>query len=101
ADSTYCLVCGAPYDYAAAYVGHLGDFRCPNGHQERPPLAVAAREIELHGLERASFLLVTPEGSSRVDLALPGLYNVYNAVGAAALARALGASLEEIVAGLH
>ena len=32
---------------------------------------------------------------------LPGLYNVYNAVAAAALARALGASLDEIAAGLE
>ena len=31
---------------------------------------------------------------------LPGLYNVYNALGAAALAQALGASLDEIAAGL-
>jgi UDP-N-acetylmuramyl tripeptide synthase len=101
ADSKYCLVCGAPYDYAAAYVGHLGEFSCPNGHLTRPPLEVAAREIELRGLERASFLLVTLEGSTRVDLALPGLYNVYNAVAAAALTRALGAGLEEIAAGLR
>ena len=41
-----------------------------------------------------------PEGTRRIELALPGLYNVYNALGAAALARALGASLDEIVAGL-
>jgi UDP-N-acetylmuramyl tripeptide synthase len=51
-------------------------------------------------LERAGFDLVTPEGTRRVELALPGLYNVYNALGAAALARALGATLDEIVAGL-
>ena len=101
ADSTHCVECGAPYEYAAAYVGHLGEYRCPNGHHARPPLAIAAREIELRGLESASFLLATPEGSSRVELALPGLYNVYNAVAAAALARALGARQEEIVAGLQ
>jgi UDP-N-acetylmuramyl tripeptide synthase len=58
------------------------------------------RAVELHGLERAEFDLVTPEGTRRVDLALPGLYNVYNALGAATLARALGASLDEIVEGL-
>src|SRR5438552_11225226 len=29
ADSKYCIRCGTPYDYAAAYVGHLGDYRCP------------------------------------------------------------------------
>ena len=32
---------------------------------------------------------------------MPGLYNVYNALSAAALCRALGASLDEIVAGLQ
>src|SRR5262249_44674578 len=57
ADSKYCVTCGAPLEYAAAYVGHLGDYRCPKGHQERPPLEVQAREIELDGLERAAFLL--------------------------------------------
>ena len=81
--------CGTPLDYAAAYVGHLGDFRCPNGHHE--PAAAGgrrARHRALQGLERAAFLLVTPEGQRRVELGLPGLYNVYNALAAAALARA-------------
>jgi UDP-N-acetylmuramyl tripeptide synthase len=100
ADSKYCIRCGTPYDYAAAYVGHLGDYRCPACGHARPPLQIAARSIELSGLERAAFDLVTPDGTRRVELALPGLYNVYNAVGAAALARALGASLDEIVDGL-
>ena len=100
ADSKYCIRCGTPYEYAAAYVGHLGDYRCPNCGHARPPLEVVARAVELHGLERAAFDLVTPEGTRRVELALPGLYNVYNGLAAAALARALGASLDEIAAGL-
>jgi lipid II isoglutaminyl synthase (glutamine-hydrolysing) len=100
ADSKYCVRCGTPYDYAAAYVGHLGDYRCPRGDHARPPLEVAAREVSLQGLERASFRLDTPAGSRQVELALPGLYNVYNAVAAAALARALGAELDDIAAGL-
>ena len=86
ADSKYCLRCGTPYTYAAAYVGHLGDYHCPACGHARPPLDVVGRAVELHGLERSSFDLVTPAGSRRVELALPGLYNVYNAVGAAALA---------------
>jgi UDP-N-acetylmuramyl tripeptide synthase len=57
--------------------------------------------VSLHGLDRASFLLETPEGSRRIELALPGLYNVYNAIAAAALTRALGAELDEIAAGLE
>jgi UDP-N-acetylmuramyl tripeptide synthase len=100
ADSKYCVRCGHPYDYAAVYVGHLGDYRCPNCGHARPPLDIVGRAVELHGLERAEFDLVTPEGTRRVVLALPGLYNVYNALGAATLARALGASLDEIAAGL-
>jgi lipid II isoglutaminyl synthase (glutamine-hydrolysing) len=100
ADSKYCVRCGTPYVYAAAYVGHLGDYRCPRGHHARPPLEVAARDISLHGLKRASFRLDTPEGSRLIELRLPGLYNVYNAVAAAALARALGTELDEIAAGL-
>jgi UDP-N-acetylmuramyl tripeptide synthase len=100
ADSKYCVRCGTPYDYAAAYVGHLGDYRCPRGDHARPALEVAARDVSLQGLERAAFRLDTPEGSCRIELGLPGLYNVYNAVAAATLARALGADLEEIAAGL-
>jgi lipid II isoglutaminyl synthase (glutamine-hydrolysing) len=101
ADSKYCLRCGTPYEYAAAYVGHLGDYTCPNCGHSRPPLEVAAREIELHGLDGASFRLDTPAGSMRVELAMPGLYNVYNAVGAAALALALEIPLAEVKAGLE
>src|SRR4051812_47545548 len=101
ADSKYCVRCGTPYAYSAAYVGHLGDYRCPRGDHERPPLEVAARDVSLQGLERAGFRLDTPEGSRRIELNVPGLYNVYNGVGAAALARALSADLDEIAAGLE
>ena len=101
ADSKWCVRCGTPYEYAAAYIGHLGDYRCPSCGHARPPLDVAAREIELHGLEGVSFSLETPEGSLRVALQVPGLYNVYNALAAATLARALGASPEAVQAGLQ
>jgi lipid II isoglutaminyl synthase (glutamine-hydrolysing) len=101
ADSKWCVRCGTPYEYAAAYIGHLGNYRCPSCGHARPPLDVCAREIELNGLERVSFTLVVPEGSRRVELRVPGLYNVYNALAAAGLARALGVPLDEVVAGLQ
>jgi UDP-N-acetylmuramyl tripeptide synthase len=84
----------------AAYVGHLGDFRCPQCGQSRPPLDVSARAVTLRGLERSSFDLVAPAGTRRIEVVLPGLYNVYNALAAASLAIVLGASLEEIESGL-
>jgi lipid II isoglutaminyl synthase (glutamine-hydrolysing) len=101
ADSKYCVRCGTPYEYAAAYVGHLGDYACPSCGHSRPPLDVLARRVELQGLESAAFELVTPTGTRRVRLRVPGLYNVYNALAAAALAGSLGASLDEVVSGLE
>jgi UDP-N-acetylmuramyl tripeptide synthase len=100
ADSKYCLRCGTPYEYAAAYVGHLGDYRCPKCGHARPPLDVTARDIELRGLDGAAFTLVAAEGEARVELRLPGLYNVYNALGAASLALALGIGLDDVRDGL-
>jgi UDP-N-acetylmuramyl tripeptide synthase len=100
ADSKYCLRCGSPYAYDAAYVGHLGAYRCPACGASRPALDVAARSIAPEGLDGSSFELVTPDGERRITLALPGLYNVYNAVGAASLALVLSATLDEIQHGL-
>ena len=101
ADSKWCLVCGTAYGYAAVYVGHLGDYRCPNCGHARPPLDLRASRIELHGLDGVSFDLSAPAGHRRVRLGLPGLYNVYNALAAASLALALETPLEQVVDGLE
>jgi lipid II isoglutaminyl synthase (glutamine-hydrolysing) len=100
ADSKYCVRCGSPYEYAAAYVGHLGDYQCPSCGHTRPPLDVAAREIELEGFRGSRFRLATVHGDLEIELTLPGLYNVYNATAAASLAFALGASPASVRAGL-
>jgi lipid II isoglutaminyl synthase (glutamine-hydrolysing) len=100
ADSKHCRRCGAPYAYDAVYLGHLGRYRCPAGDATRPAPAVSARDIRLEGTGGARFTLVTPEGETQVALPLPGLYNVYNALAAAALALALGAPLADVAAGL-
>jgi UDP-N-acetylmuramyl tripeptide synthase len=96
ADSKYCIRCGTPYEYAAAYVGHLGDYSCPACGHARPTLDVAARDIEFRGLWASRFRLSTPRGDVDVELALPGLYNVYNALAAAALALSLDVPLETV-----
>jgi UDP-N-acetylmuramyl tripeptide synthase len=61
---------------------------------------VAARDIEFRGLWASRFRLATPRGDVGVELALPGLYNVYNAVAASALALALDVPLETVREGL-
>jgi UDP-N-acetylmuramyl tripeptide synthase len=101
ADAKHCRKCGAPYVFEAVYLGHLGRYRCPACGQARPTPVVRATDVHLDGVRAARFTLHTPAGKAEVALPLPGLYNVYNAVGAAALAHALGVPLERIVAGLQ
>jgi UDP-N-acetylmuramyl tripeptide synthase len=100
-DSKYCVRCGAPYRYEAAYVAHLGAYRCDACGHARPSLDVAAREVRPDGLDGVAFALHTSDASTRVKLSVPGLYNVYNALAAASLALALGVGLDYIAAGLE
>jgi UDP-N-acetylmuramyl tripeptide synthase len=101
ADAKHCRRCGAPYVFDAVYLGHLGHYHCASCGQRRPQPAVSAGEVTLEGVGAASFTLRTPAGEGRVRLTVPGLYNVYNALGAAALASALELPLASIIAGLQ
>jgi UDP-N-acetylmuramyl tripeptide synthase len=101
ADAKHCRNCGAPYLFEAVYLGHLGHYRCPACGQARPTPTVLATDVRLEGVRTARFTLHTPTGTAEVALALPGLYNVYNALAAAALAHALEVPLAGIVAGLE
>jgi UDP-N-acetylmuramyl tripeptide synthase len=101
ADAKHCRRCGAPYTFDVVYLGHLGHYHCPSCGQRRPSPSVLARSVTLEGVHSARFHLSTPEGNAEVKLALPGLYNVYNALAAAALAVALEIPLKQIVEGLQ
>jgi lipid II isoglutaminyl synthase (glutamine-hydrolysing) len=101
ADAKHCRRCGAPYVFEAIYLGHLGHYHCPRCGQRRPVPSVTASEVVLEGVRAAHFKLSTPKGEAHIKLALPGLYNVYNALAAAALATALEVPLMRIVAGLQ
>ncbi|HWH10804.1 MAG TPA: MurT ligase domain-containing protein [Solirubrobacteraceae bacterium] len=101
ADSKHCRRCGTAYEYAVVYLGHLGRYSCPGCSASRPTPQVSGRTVTLDGVRGASFDLHTPVGTASVRLPLPGLYNVYNALGAAALAVALEIPLDVIVRGLE
>ena len=100
-DSTRCRHCGAAFLYEHVYIGHLGVYACPGCGRRRPTPSVSAHDIALDGLRGASFELRTPTQATRVRIDLPGLYNVYNALAAAALATALGVDSAAIAAGLE
>ncbi len=93
ADSKHCRNCGTPYEYEVILLGHLGRYRCPGCGRTRPEPAVAATRVELEGMSGSSIELTTPAGTLELRLPLPGLYNVYNAVAAAATLLELGVPL--------
>jgi UDP-N-acetylmuramyl tripeptide synthase len=99
-DAKHCRRCGHPYAYQRAFVGHLGHYSCSNCGARRPEPAVAATAIELRGMEGSRVTLRTPAGEMRIELPLPGLYNVYNALAAVASALELGIEPRRIASAL-
>jgi lipid II isoglutaminyl synthase (glutamine-hydrolysing) len=99
-DAKHCRRCGRPYAYERAFVGHLGHYSCPSCGSQRPQPDVTATRIELHGMEGSSIAVRTPAGELAVELPLPGLYNVYNALAAIAAALELGIAPDRIAATL-
>jgi UDP-N-acetylmuramyl tripeptide synthase len=100
ADAKHCRRCGAPYVFDAVYLGHLGRYHCPACDQQRPTPQVYATDVALQGIRAGRFMLHTPRGEAAIELPLPGLYNIYNALGAAAVGTVLEIPLQVIAASL-
>lgn len=65
-----------------------------------PESAVRGEDLSLDAEGKASFTLLTPEGTERVDLAVPGEHMAWNALAACAVGVALGLSAGECAAAL-
>jgi UDP-N-acetylmuramyl tripeptide synthase len=96
ADAAVCRRCGADLVYEALYVSHLGDWRCPRCTATRPALDVAGSKIELLGVESLRLTVAGAAGALELETGVPGLYNAYNVIAAAAVARAAGVPDETI-----
>ena len=101
ADPRRCPLCGGELVYSAAFFGHVGHYGCSRFDWRRPTPDVFATDLDVHGVERSSFRLTTPRGDTTVRLRIGGLFNVYNAVAAAAVASAIGIPASSIVGGLE
>lgn len=84
-DSKDCTVCGHELIYENRYFGHLGIWRCSNCDQKRPKPNFTASEITITP-KNSQFKLNLTKESLVVDMQISGLYNVYNALSAAAAA---------------
>ncbi|MCL4240772.1 MAG: DUF1727 domain-containing protein [Dehalococcoidia bacterium] len=94
-DARWCG-CGGDYAYDRRYFAHVGWWRCTRCKRTREEPRTSASAVDL-GLEGASFEV---PGLGRVEMPLTGLYNVYNALAAIGVCRALGLDDGAIVAGL-
>jgi len=99
-DAKHCRRCGHPYAYERAFVGHLGHYACESCGARRPAPEVAATRVELRGMAGSLVELRTPQGPLRLELPLPGLYNVYNALAAVTACLELGVEPVAIAAAL-
>jgi lipid II isoglutaminyl synthase (glutamine-hydrolysing) len=104
ADAKTCRRCGRDLAYDRLYSAHLGAWRCPGCGVERPALDFAGTSIALQGVDalRMEIILAAePDDSLPLHLMIPGLYNAYNAVAAAAVANMLGVPRQTIADALR
>jgi UDP-N-acetylmuramyl tripeptide synthase len=95
ADSDRCPVCHERLKFARVFYGHIGHYRCPEGHFARPHPNVALVSVNQANLEGAEFTVAVDGRRSEVKFGLPGTYNLYNAL--AALSLAAGVGIEQAV----
>jgi UDP-N-acetylmuramyl tripeptide synthase len=98
-DTRTCPRCRALLTFAPRFYSHVGHWSCGKCGFSRPQPQISARVISA-GIEQARFLLDTPVGSGEVTIALPGLYNIYNALAAASVGVTMGVSFQAIADGL-
>lgn len=89
-DTRTCPRCRAPLEFSVRFYSHVGHWACSACGFGRPRPAVFASGVTPEGLEDTRFRLVTPANEQDVRIPLPGLYNVYNALAAAAAGVAMG-----------
>lgn len=95
----YCSKCGKEISYRLIFYGQLGHWFCESCGHERPAPSICAADIEVKATS-SRFKLRVGGSEELCMLNLPGLFNVYNAVAAAAAAHHLGVSLEAIRFGI-
>src|SRR5262245_11425129 len=93
ADAKSCRQCGRDLAYDRLYSAHLGAWQCPGCGAKRPDLDFAGENISLKGVDSLSLQIVNAACADEpltINLAVPGLYNAYNALAATSAARTLG-----------
>ena len=101
-DVALCPRCATRLDYTSRWLSQLGDYACGGCDFKRPERDLAAGDI---GVSAAGELLTAGLsgrlGTGELRLHVPGVHNVYNALGALALALNLGVDLKTALVALE
>ena len=103
-DARYCVRCGAEYTYRYHTYAHLGAFCCPDCGFARTAPDVAVTSIdEISSVGSLVHMLVPQDFFHQeitVKIALPAVYNIYNAAAAFSAWLAADLPIKEILKGL-
>ena len=99
-DATHCIRCKTEYEYDYITFAHLGGYRCPKcGYSRRNP-DYAVEKILSTGVDGTA-LKVAVKGEERIiNVNLPAVYNIYNAIASVAAANEIGVDICDTVKAL-
>lgn len=100
-DATFCIYCKAKYEYSNHVYGHLGSFFCPDCGYKKHETDITCVKVEKLTSSYSRILFTAGNSSLEEVLSarinLPGLYNIYNALAAAACGHLMGLPAENSI----
>lgn len=89
-EAPYCIHCNHEYKYDYVTYGHLGGFYCEHCGYRRHDTAVSAAAVLNSDMDHSDIKLKIFKNTLDCRINLPGGYNIYNAVSAAAACKVMG-----------
>ena len=96
-DAGVCPVCGSEYTYDYHIYAQLGGFCCPKCGYKRQKPYVSVTSIDRIASDGSTVQMKVGGKDRTVRIALPAVYNVYNAAGTIAAARAVGIPVQKAI----
>lgn len=95
-ESEFCAFCGTPYVYSFRTYSQLGGFSCPACGYSREPPGYSADEITAQTPDSSTVFADLRGKSALLSINLGGIYNIYNALAAAAALSECGISYDTV-----
>lgn len=107
-DAMFCIYCKTRYEYESHVYGHLGSFSCSSCGYHRPQTQITCEQVQELNSSYSNVLFSiasdkSPEENKvlQAKINLPGLYNIYNALAAAACGTVLDLPSENLIEALE